>query len=323
MLPGCFPLTAQPVHPEDYAGLITRDSLAAPIEFLADSARTGRETGTPGGADAARYIAARFEQYGLRPLGSPNPLKRSTTYLQPFYCTTRQQGKNVIGLLPATDPACRDYIILSAHYDHLGTLKGVLYPGADCNASGVSVLLNIARTLSAMKAAGEGPDCHYIFVCYDAKEYSMTGAQLFSIALAVPANQIKANVNLDQIGTVLEPPGKSKAYALVLGSEKLPESVTQAFVNCNAFYNTQLELDFTFYNSPAFAQVYFEMTEQSFLDKLGVPSVLVTSGVHDHTYKPTDTPALIDYPVLEQRARWLFFTLWDLGAQDLTKPHSI
>ena len=250
MLPGCFPLTAQPVHPEDYAGLITRDSLAAPIEFLADSARTGRETGTPGGADAARYIAARFEQYGLRPLGSPNPLKRSTTYLQPFYCTTRQQGKNVIGLLPATDPACRDYIILSAHYDHLGTLKGVLYPGADCNASGVSVLLNIARTLSAMKAAGEGPDCHYIFVCYDAKEYSI-------------------------------------------------------------------------YNSPAFAQVYFEMTEQSFLDKLGVPSVLVTSGVHDHTYKPTDTPALIDYPVLEQRARWLFFTLWDLGAQDLTKPHSI
>lgn len=306
-------LLAQQIHPEDYADLITIDSLASPINFLSDPKLTGRETGTPGGSSAAIYIAEQFESYGLRPLGNPNPLKHSTTYMQPFYCPTRQQGKNVIGLLPADNPQSKEYVILSAHFDHLGTIKDVLYPGADCNASGVSVLLNIARTLSLMKDDDKGSKRNYIFVCYDAKEFSMTGAQLFSMALAIPPAQIKAYINIDQIGTTLEPPFKSKNYALVLGADKAPDYLRNALVNCNAFYNTQLELDFSFYDSPTFAEVYFEMTEQSFLAKLEVPSVLVTSGVHDHTYKPTDTADIIDYPVLQKRAKWLFYTLWDLG----------
>lgn len=306
-----------PVRPtatfaEAFAPLISRAALEAPIAFLADSALAGRETGSKGGAEAVRYLVEAFKSLDLKPLGSGDPRKTNTAYTQPFVCPTGQAGKNVVGWIPATDPNCREYVLVTAHFDHLGTIKGTFYPGADSNASGVAALLNVAATFSQAKKAGAVLKRNLIFAAYDGKEYSMTGARIFSITLSIPTAQLVANINIDQIGAVLAPPYARKDYALVLASANAPERFLTTFKNCNSFYNTNLDIDYSFYDSPVFAEIYFEMTEQHFLADAGVPSFLITSGVNDNTYKPTDTPAIIDLDILERRTRWIFYSLWDV-----------
>ncbi|MFA5444117.1 MAG: M28 family peptidase [Bacteroidales bacterium] len=305
-------LQAQRARPEDYASKVTRKDLDYHIRYLSDSLLQGRETGSPGGSEATLYINNKFKEYGLRPLGTANPYRYNVSYIQGFVCPTGQRGRNVIGWIPAAEKESHKYIIISAHYDHLGVIEGIHYPGADSNASGVAALLSLAETFGAATKDGHGLTCNLIFVAYDAKEFSMTGARIFALSLGIPAEQVVLNLNLDQMGTTLAPPGDSRKYILILGAEKVPDHIIRSMDNNNAYYNTGLELDYSFYQSPEFAEIFFTMTEQYFLSLQNIPSLLITSGVNDHTYKPRDTPDIIDLPVLELRTRWLFFTLWDL-----------
>ncbi|HOO42085.1 MAG TPA: M28 family peptidase [Bacteroidales bacterium] len=305
-------LQAQKAYPEDYARKVTQTTLDYHIRYLSDSLLQGRETGSPGGSQATQYIDSKFKEFGLHPLGTANPYRYNTSYIQGFVCPTGQRGRNVIGWIPATRKESNEYIIISAHYDHLGVIEGILYPGADSNASGVAALLSLAEAFGAAVNDGQGLSRNLIFVAYDAKEFSMTGARIFALSLGIPPQQVVLNINLDQMGTTLAPPGDSQKYMLIVGAEKVPGHIVRSMNNNNAYYNTGLELDYTFYQSPEFAEIFFTMTEQYFLSLQNIPSLLITSGVNDHTYKPRDTPDIIDLPVLELRTRWLFFTLWDL-----------
>ena len=293
--------------------------MAECITTLADSALNGRETGSVGASGALVYICDRMRAANLRPMGSGIPNRRDNTYAQPFSCPTGQRGRNAIGLLPASDPTCQQYIIVSAHYDHLGRIKGILYPGADSNASGVGVMLSLADAFAALRQAGVTLKRNLLFVAYDGKEFSMAGARFFAATLGIAPENIVLNLNIDQIGCTFEPPTPGNPnYILVLGDKNTtPEKGSAArfrtlLDNNNLFYATKLDIDYTFYNSPTFGDIFFQMTEQCFLAQQGVPSLLITSGVHDATYKPQDTPDIINYPVLAKRTRWLFFSLWDL-----------
>ncbi len=308
-----FTLSAQIIRPEHYAGLISAKDLEKHVLFFSDTTLRGRETGSPGATLATQYLVNQFKEFGLLPFGKANPVQKSGSYIQSFICPTGQKGRNVIGILPGLDRFDRNYIIVSAHYDHLGVIDGQIYPGADSNASGVSVLLNLARAMGQMYKDGKRPPCSIIFIAYDAKEFSMTGARIFTLSSGVPFDRIVANVNIDQIGSVLEPPKDREDYVLVLGADQVPERLVESLNNCNAFYNINLQIDYTFYNSPSFAGIYFSMTEQNFLALQGVPSLLITSGVSDNTYKPSDTPGTLNFPVMQRRARWLFYSLWDMA----------
>ena len=300
------------LRPEYHADLINRKELNTHICYLSDSSLQGRETGTAGGSAATSYIAGKFMEYGLRPLGTGNPQRNNTSFIQGFACPTGQRGRNVIGWIPAATHS-DEYLVVTAHYDHLGMINGIFYPGADSNASGVSVLLSLARAFCALENEGYRAARNIIFVAYDAKEFSMTGARVFALSLGIPAKSIVLNMNLDQLGTSLEPPGSTSQYVLVLGAGNVPSYIVRSLDNNNSFFNMGLNIDYSFYNSPDFARIYFTMTEQSVLAAMEVPSLLITSGFNDHTYKPTDTPEIIDLPVLEKRARWIFFSLWDMA----------
>ncbi|NLA15362.1 MAG: M28 family peptidase [Bacteroidales bacterium] len=292
--------------------MITEQKMMLHVYHLTDSLLQGRETGTPGGVVACTYLVDRFKEYGLHPLGTGNPKSHNHSYIQGFTCTENRRGRNVVGWIPADTPASNEYLIISAHYDHLGVINGTLYPGADSNASGVAVLLTLANALGKMKKEGAPITRNVVFVAYDAKEFSMTGAQIFATLLKVPPAQICLNMNLDQLGTTLAPPSNSENYVLVLGADTLPPHILRSLNNSNAYYNTGLTIDYSFYNSPSFADIYFSMTEQSVLAQLKVPSLLITSGVHENTYKPTDAPDILHPPLLKKRTEWLFFVLWDL-----------
>src|SRR6266853_1723591 len=122
------------------ASATEREQLIAHVRFLSQPALKGRKPGTIGSRFARHYIERRFEAYGLVPWTKGKGYELSFGY-----------GKNVVALLPGSDPNLANEIVLvSAHYDHLGRDgKGRICPGAADNASGVAALLETARQLSS------------------------------------------------------------------------------------------------------------------------------------------------------------------------------
>jgi len=171
---------------------IDSDRLMAAVTTLADPKWEGRAAGSPGGLAARAWILDRFKTIGLQPV--------SGAYVFPFTYTRmtmsgRQDGDaaNVLGMCIGTEPT-RPYFIVSAHYDHLGVRDGQIYPGADDNASGVAVLLEIAAYCQT------SPFRHTIvFAAFDAEERGLQGAKAFLVKPPVPQDRIGIDINLDMV----------------------------------------------------------------------------------------------------------------------------
>lgn len=170
--------------PADYTQLM------ADLRTLSADDMEGRGAGTAGGERARAYIVSRLEAIGV---GAP-PMGR----LQPFEAQGRTRegpktfnGVNILGLIEGTRVPDR-YIVVTAHYDHVGVNEGQIYNGADDNASGVATMLEIAARLQAQK-----PEHSVIFVAFDAEERGLLGAKHFVQAPPVPLSSIAMNLNFD------------------------------------------------------------------------------------------------------------------------------
>jgi hypothetical protein len=107
-------------------------------------------------------------------------------------------GRNVIGILPGRDPALRaEAIVIGAHYDHLGQDNEDIYFGANDNASGVSALLEIARTMAELR---ERPDRSIVFVSFSAEEIGKLGSKHYVRSPPLPIEQTRLMINFDMIG---------------------------------------------------------------------------------------------------------------------------
>jgi peptidase M28-like protein/PDZ domain-containing protein len=177
------------------------------IEFLASDRLEGRLAGTPGNDSAAAYLARRYRSLGLTEL--------VPGYLQPFDALSAQDAhagrtaprptQNVVALLRGRDPALRDeYVVIGAHFDHLGrsptfaldpAAGDAIRNGADDNASGTAAVLELARLLAA-----NPPRRSVIFASFSAEELGVLGSSWFVNHLPVPPGSIIAMLNFDMVG---------------------------------------------------------------------------------------------------------------------------
>ena len=254
------------------------------MTWLAHDMNHGRATGTRDAARVARYIETHFRQYGLEPFCAGS-------FYQPFLADSASGtvGRNVIGFVPSAVPSDK-YVIITAHYDHLGVLDGNIYNGADDNASGVTVLLNLADMFGTMKKTRTGPDKNIIFAALDAKELNMAGSKHFINHLSIGKDSIICAINIDQIGSVLEPVHETDTnFVIVLGEQTLRRQ-DRGFIDlCNRYYNIGLDIDHTFYGSENFTELFYQLSDQIVFHRAGIPALVFTSGFHRHT-TPTRPP---------------------------------
>jgi Zn-dependent M28 family amino/carboxypeptidase len=171
---------------------IDSDRLMTAVATLADPKFEGRAAGSPGGIAARAWVVDRFKALGVRPING--------AHVYPFTYTRmtmsgRQEGEgaNVLGMCVGSDPKL-PYFVVSSHYDHLGIRDGQVYPGADDDASGVAVMLEIAAFCQ------KTPFRHSIvFAAFDAEERGLQGAKAFMVKPPVPQDRIGLNVNLDMV----------------------------------------------------------------------------------------------------------------------------
>lgn len=170
---------------------IDSSQLMKDVQTLSADKMEGRKTGTKGNRLAQFYLLDRLKQTGLQQF--------SNTYEQPFYFTQgekRIMGTNLYGYIKGSRDS---FIVISAHYDHIGIKKpqtgtDSIYNGADDNASGIGGLLAMATYFS------KNPPKHtLIFAAFDAEEMGLQGAKAFVAKLPVPATRILMNINMDMI----------------------------------------------------------------------------------------------------------------------------
>lgn len=156
---------------------------------LAHDSMQGRRVGSEGGAAARRLLLRELEARGVQPL--------VPGYTQPFTFAARGDtlaGVNLLGVIRGTDSPDR-YIVVTAHYDHVGVREGAIFNGADDNASGSAAVLELASWFR------EHPPRHSLVIALlDAEEVGLRGARAFLEERVVPLDAIALNVNLDMVG---------------------------------------------------------------------------------------------------------------------------
>ena len=170
---------------------IDADRLMSTVTQLADPKFEGRGAGSPGGIAARGVIGERFRSIGLDP--SPSGYLVPFTFSRKSANAAQGNGVNVVGICPGREPKLPVFVV-SAHYDHLGIRDGVIYPGADDNASGVAVLLELAAYCRKNPFRRS-----IVFVAFDAEEGGLNGARAFVASPPIARDRIALNINLDMV----------------------------------------------------------------------------------------------------------------------------
>lgn len=249
------------------------------VEYLASDDLRGRRG--IGGQAAARYIEDHFRKLELLPLFDgefqqkiPGPARddgRKTIY-----------GQNVGAWLPGSDPKLRDeLVIVSAHYDHLGMREGKIFHGADDNASGTSMVLEVARKFASLD---KRPARSMVFLAFDLEEHMLWGSRWFASHAPWKMEQIKLFITADMIGRSLGNLPISTAF--VMGSEHgstLPATLDQ--IGEPAGFNVaRMGIDL----------IGTRSDYGPFRDRK-VPFLFFSTGEHPDYHKPTDTAEKINY----------------------------
>jgi hypothetical protein len=193
---------------------IATGDIRAHIEYLASPTLEGR--GTPRGKELAReYLKKQFEDLRLQPIFGKAGFEQEIPGPRAKNGERSLLGKNVGACLEGSDPVLRDeFIVLSAHYDHLGVENGRIYPGADDNAGSVAMMLEVARHFAG---SGNRPRRSLIFLSCDLEEKMLWGARWFVAHPPRHLDQIKLFITAEMIGRTLgDLPMKT---IFVLGSE--------------------------------------------------------------------------------------------------------
>lgn len=264
----CSPDTDQSVNLPDR---IDAEQLVSDLQFLSADELEGRRTGTEGNRLAGNYIEERFESLNLSMFGE--------SYRHQFSHTNPRSGDeftdavNLIGYVEGHENPGR-YLVVTAHYDHLGVRDGEIFNGADDNASGTSALLAAARFFS-----NNPPENSIIFLAFDAEEQGLGGARWFVENPVVPLDRIVMNVNMDMISANFE------NELIATGTHHYPflKPVIEA-ITVNSDINVQFG-----YDSDDWPQDWTMSSDHGPFHGKGVPFIYF--GVVDHLnyHQPGDT----------------------------------
>jgi hypothetical protein len=279
--------------------LITED-----VTFLASDALEGRQTGTKGEKEAATYIENRFKQLGLQPKGTPG-------FLQTFSFKPKTNphdevkfdvngdgtitGNNVIGFL---DNNAENTIIIGAHFDHLGFGgEGSLYRdaikaihnGADDNASGVSVLLNLAAKLITKNTGN-----NYLFMAFSGEEMGLLGSNYFVKNPTIDIKKVSYMINMDMVGRM-----KKDSTLAVYGTGTSPIFKQVLKSHNNSFKLVQQESG-------------VGPSDHTSFYLADIPVLHFFTGQHEDYHKPSDDSEKLNYDGMKLISEYIFNIISDL-----------
>lgn len=269
------------------------ERLAEYVYYFASDSLHGRAAGGAGAIKARDYIVERYKECGVKPFFNGDFLVH--------FQKKGNQYTDVVGLIEGNELK-DEYIVLGAHYDHLGIKHGKIYPGADDNASGSAALIEVARELCARQGELKRS---VIIAAFDAEEIGLYGSEYLAEFLdtVIGIEHIKLMMSIDMVGWY----GKSgKLIMEGVATIKDGKSLLKETAERNAI---KLKLK-DFENSA------FTATDTEGFAKKQVPTLAVTTGLKSPYHKPEDKADLIDYEGLDKVSGYIA----DLAAVSASDP---
>lgn len=274
------------------------------VAYLASDELEGRQTGTEGERKAAEYIANRFEEMGIKSIGTNG-------YYQDFSFTPKTDphqeieyivkdgdssvtGRNVLGYI---DNGAERTIVIGAHYDHLGyggdgslhRGEAVIHNGADDNASGVSVMLDLASKLKETNTSN-----NYLFMAFSGEEMGLLGSNYFVKNATIDAKSINYMLNMDMVGRL-----KVDSTLAVYGTGTSPYFKQAVSANNKGFKIIENESGV----GPS-DHTSFYLSD--------IPVLHFFTGQHEDYHKPADDADKLNYEGMNILSDYIFDIVTDL-----------
>lgn len=259
-----------------------RAALLTHVGRLAHDSMRGRGSATLDERRAAQYIEQQFAAFGL-----------DGTSLMPFilFSGSSATSQNVLGVLPGSGTLRDEWVVLGGHYDHVGkrllpTGDSAIFNGADDNASGTAVVLELARLLSdhvSDGGFGDGPRRSVLFIAFGAEELGLIGSERFCAQPAIPLASIVAMLNFDMVGRL-------RKNTLAVGGRATALEWSQLLTRHNIAGLILSDDDCS------------ACTDHACFRRAGRPVLWFFTGLHAEYHQPTDDIELINQDGLGQIA---------------------
>ncbi|HYR09718.1 MAG TPA: M20/M25/M40 family metallo-hydrolase [Longimicrobium sp.] len=276
------------------AGTITAEDMRRHVAYLASDALRGRDTPSPGLDSAAAYLAREFARLGLQGgMGQGGFIQR-----YPLRGRPGVMAPNVVAVFPGGDPTLRnEYVVLSAHMDHVGVGRPVrgdsIYNGADDDASGTSALVEVAEAFASMP---QRPARSILFLAVSGEEKGLLGSAYYSDHPTVPIGSIVANVNIDMIG-------RNEADSVVVigkNYSSLGDVVQRVAAENQALLGLAAGDD----RWPD--EGFFGRSDHFNFARKEIPAIFFFAGPHEDYHQPSDEVEVLDTDKAARVARMVF-----------------
>jgi Zn-dependent M28 family amino/carboxypeptidase len=287
----------------------------AHVEALTTAKMAGREAGSEGERLAAGYIAGVLRAAGIAPSD------------QPVDMADGRKSLNVVGVIRGAGERAGEHVVLGAHMDHLGTRPEGVYHGAEDNASGVAVVLEIGEALQRQRALlGRS----VVLVFFGAEEVGLWGSRAFAQKPTV--SPLAAMVNVDMIGREFIDQSRFAAVKPIFGihsREGIGILGTKGRPHLRAIVDAACAKEgLTAWAPEDLPQAVAEWVERQTrgrgdnhsFEEVGVPALFYGSGESDDYHQPSDTPEKLDPLLMQVRARAILHTVVALTTADLASP---
>ena len=278
---------------------------------LASDSLEGRMAGSVGGAKARQYILNQYKEIGLQPYSGNGvyPFRPSQSM------TSMMLGKdslsNIIMIIPGNDHELKnEYIVLGAHYDHVGVKGGKVHNGADDNASGSTALIEIARELYAHRSELKRS---VIIAAFDGEEEGLFGSKEMVRMLGKEIDKVKVMLSIDMVGWL------SANDALIIEGTSTLSGCKETLQKLGDEQGMQLRLK-------GFERSVMTATDtEPFAEQGQRPTLAITTGLKSPYHKPEDDADLIDYEGLDRICSFISeLTLrWATGKEPLEESGKV
>ncbi|PTM11900.1 MAG: peptidase M28 [Bacteroidetes bacterium] len=275
------------------------------VTILADDKLEGRQTGTEGEKAAADFLVKRFKELGLQPKGTDG-------YLQPFNFKPKTNphdevkftsvaedstvvGTNIVGFI---DNNAEETIVIGAHYDHLGyggegslfrEEEKAIHNGADDNASGVALMLNLASKLNNANTSN-----NYLFLAFSGEEMGLLGSNYFAKNSTIDVQNINYMINMDMVGRM-----KPDSTLAVYGTGTSPMFKQVLTASNNSFKLIENESG-------------VGPSDHTSFYLIDIPVLHFFTGQHEDYHKPGDDSEKLNYDGMNLISNYIFDVISDL-----------
>ena len=312
-----FSYSFQTSKAKKFAKSITEKELKEHLYIYASDEFEGRDTGEPGQKKAVEYLRNYYKSIEVE----PGDLEGD--YFQEMTLTMRGrrgqkpktvETENVVAIIKGSEKP-DEYVVITAHLDHVGVDDTGIYNGADDDGSGTVALLEIAEAFKKAADKGKGPKRSIVFLHVTGEEKGLLGSAYYADNPIYPLENTVVNLNVDMIGRI-DPSRreKNRDYIYLIGSDHDSVDLHKLSEQTNA-ESVNMTLDYRFNDKNDPNRFYYRSDHYNFA-KNGIPIIFYFTGTHADYHKITDTPDKIEYDLLEMRSRLIFYTAWNIANRD-------